>query len=95
MKAFYLVFATCGVMFAIFGLTSSAIMNEMVDKLNRILPEQNRFSPMWWWPIKYFDFLHTYRDAFPEDKLLFWYRVTLFCGFTTLIASACYLFWPR
>ena len=87
MKAFPLVIATCGVISAVLGLISFVIMNEMVDKLNRALPETDRYSPLGWGLIKRLNFHRTYRQYFPEDKLLFWYRTVFFglaASFVTL-----------
>jgi hypothetical protein len=78
MKAFLLVVVTCGVISAVLGLISFAIMNEMVDKLNRVLPETDRYSSLGWGPIKRLNFHRTYRRYFPEDKLQFWYRAVFF-----------------
>ncbi|HEX3437355.1 MAG TPA: hypothetical protein VHT24_11360 [Pseudacidobacterium sp.] len=95
MRAFHIVFAIYATATAICGFAAFAIANEMLDKLNRVLPEENQFSPMWWGPMKYVTFVRAYRQVFPQDTLLFWYRVTLYCGFAIFIVCTSFLFWYR
>jgi hypothetical protein len=52
------------------GLTSLAIHTEMVEEVNRRLPENQRFEDAWWGPTKSIRLFTEYRRLCPDGPLL-------------------------
>jgi hypothetical protein len=71
-----------------FGIWSSLIFMEMVDRLNERLPTKEQFGVLWWGPFKGWKFLEQYKREFPNDRLR--RRMWLFTGimFISLLGIA-------
>jgi hypothetical protein len=56
----------CGVLCAING---TILVFEMVDRVNDKLPEEQQFSPLWWYPSKYGRLFAEYKRLYPDGGL--------------------------
>lgn len=65
-----------------FGMVTSMIANDMVDKVNAQLSSERRFSLLFWYAPKTLRLWGEYRRLFPSGKLLraYWAMVALACG---------------
>ena len=73
----------CGVLCAISG---TLLVFEMVDSVNDKLPEEQQFSPLWWYPSKYGRLFTEYKRLYPDGRLAKRFRLwsaalrLLICG---------------
>jgi len=70
-----------------FGVWSSLVHIEMVDKLNERLPADQRFDVFWWGPFKHQRFREEYERQFPDDPLkrrLWLFAVMMFASFIAI-----------
>jgi hypothetical protein len=78
--------------FAFVGLYGSILNIQMVNKLNAILPVDQQFAQLGWWPDKYARFNEQYRRAFPSDRLMWKRRVAMGIGVASFAFAALAIF---
>jgi hypothetical protein len=66
----------------------------MIDELNRLLPENERFDPLGWYFAKYIRFAEAYRAAFPQSRQLQRTRLFGFCGMILMLTAFGIAIWP-
>ena len=57
-----------GVIAAVVGISSTVVLQLMVDEVNRARPSEDRISPFWWDPDKLTRVVTLYRDAYPKGR---------------------------
>jgi hypothetical protein len=72
----------CGVVSAI---SSSFVVFQMVDKVNDKLPEERRFSYIWWYLSKHQRLFAEYKRLYPDGGLLRRFRIL------AVLLVACFL----
>jgi hypothetical protein len=67
------------------GLLSSFALYEMMDKVNKKLPRQERFAPAWWYAEKYIRLFREYKRLYPEGRVLTRFHVLTALMFVCLL----------
>jgi hypothetical protein len=78
------------------GITSALLQIRMVEKLNALLPAEERFSLLGWYFGKLLRFSRLYRARFPHDLLWRAWMSTITGLFVALLAAAStLLYWHQ
>jgi len=72
----------------VFAITSSLTVFQMVDEVNDKLPEERKFSHLWWYWSKYERLFAEYRRLYPDVGLLRRFRVLTALLFVCFLVSA-------
>jgi len=76
-----------GVGVPVCGLTATSVVFEMVDKVNKLLPAEQQFALLGWYPSKYRRLNYEYRRLYPDGNLLRKYHGLVVLMFTCLLIS--------
>jgi hypothetical protein len=86
------VFLICVPIMAICGAASNILNSRMIARLNRQLPSDRQFHPIWWHAGNFSQFNAEYRRIVGQDDLYVWRRRAIIGGFGALIVAAVTMF---
>jgi hypothetical protein len=76
---------------AICGMWSTLIYWEAMEKVNALLPESERFQPLFWGPMKRARLASEYRRLFPEGKDFKRIKLLFVVGLLALLCLAVWM----
>jgi hypothetical protein len=71
-----------------FGITSTLVSNQIIDKVNDKLVEGVRFEAFGWYFAKWQRLHRAYKGLYPDGALLFQFRVLATLAILCLVAAA-------
>jgi hypothetical protein len=75
-------------LFFIAAVSSIVVFHQIVDAVNRRLPQDQQYDPLWWYWPKTRRLMTEYRRLYPEGALNLKYGFLVAAGVVTLFALA-------